>query len=75
MRTVPLRSELRRTLTVLPESAWMSLMKEVERGDCQMNPLTVSITTNDDVSELNCLSGQSLNLFHRVLLVSVSYSH
>lgn len=54
------------TWNVLPESAWISLMTEVEREDFLPNPLTVSITTKDDVSELNCLSEQSLNLSHLV---------
>lgn len=74
-RMVPLRIGSRHTWNVLPESVWIFLMKEVGREDFLPSPLTALITTKDDVSELNFLSDQSLNLSHQVPLVSVSYSH
>ena len=49
-------------------------MKEVGREDWLTNPLTVSMTTNDGVSERNYLSNRVLNLSHLVLLVWLSYS-
>ena len=75
MRLVPLQIESKHTLTALPESTWMFLMKEVGREGRLTNLLTVLIITNDGGSELNCLSDQSPNLSHLVPSVLVNCSH
>ena len=51
------------------------MRKEVGKEDYLTNPPTVSIITNDDAWELNCLGDPSLNLSHLVLSVSVNYLH